>query len=129
MSKSPLLYKLQILIVPLFLVGKCRLAECQEYQTVEQRDIRCRHFLSGHHHPAVHCCSLPPLVVVHIHPRPAGPVPQTLQELPFLQIQVVLVLIQVDYRIGDLRHSFCKSCLGSVVDVRGYIVGNEKRCQ
>ena len=103
MCQSLLLDALQFLEPLLLFVVELSFAEGQEYQTAEQCDICSRHFLSGHDHAAIHGRGLSLLIVVDVDPGSSGTVPDSFQEFPLVQIQVVLVFVQMNEGIRYLR--------------------------
>ena len=76
--------------------------ETQEHETGKERDIRYRHLLSGNDNAGIYLGYLALLILIHIHTVTTGAIPQAFQELAFSYIYTVLVLVEMNKRVGGL---------------------------
>ena len=68
-------------------------------------------------------------ISVHVHPATAGTIPNPLQELPFVKVYTIFVLVNVHKRIGALSHRITQCSNGGILDIGRCILDDEERHQ
>ena len=119
----------QNLIILLLFVRELTSRELQEDESGKESDIRCRHLLTRKDDARVHRSRLLLLVKIHIHASATGAVPQTLQKLNHLRVDIVLVLVNMRQCVSRLRHRVVQSRWCRVLDIRCRVADCEQRKQ
>ena len=119
----------QHLIILLLLVRELASRELQEDESGKESDIRCRHLLTREDDTGVNGSRLLLLVKIHIHASATGAVPQTLQKLNHLRVDIVLVLVNMRQCVSRLRHRVVQSRWRRVLDIRCRVADSEQRDQ
>ena len=119
----------QHLIIQLLLVRELTSRKLQEDESGKESDVRCRHLLTRKDDAGVNSRRLLLLVKIHIHASATGAVPQTLQELNHLRVDIILVLVDMRQGISRLRHRVIQSRWCRVLDIRCRVADCEQRKQ
>ena len=119
----------QHLIILLLLVRELTSRELQEDESGKESDIRCRHLLTREDDAGINGSRLLLLVKIHIHASATGAVPQTLQELNHLRVDIILVLVNMRKGISRLRHRVVQSRWCRVLNIRCRVADCEQRKQ
>ena len=120
---------LQPVIFRLFLLRELRPVEGQIDEAREQCDICRGHLLAGKDDTCIHRRRLLLLVQVHIHAGTSRAVPQALQELPLVEVDVILELIDMHQGVCHCRHRVIQGRQRGILNIRRHISGNEEAHQ
>ena len=119
----------QHLIILLLLIRELASRELQEDESGKESDIRCRHLLTRKDDAGINGSRLLLLIKIHIHASATCAVPQTLQKLNHLRVDIVLVLVNMRKGISRLRHRVVQSRWCRVLDIRCRVADCEQRKQ
>ena len=106
--------------------AELRLVVSQEDKAREKCDVGSRHLLSRKDDTTIHPGNLAFFVLVHIHTVTPRTVPQTFQKFPFIYINRVLELINMDKGVGTLCHSVSQCRQRGVLDVGRGVLNDEE---